>query len=72
VLEEERKNVERAARESLAKAEGIENAVYDLKAVNPNRASEEDTRTPAELLDFIDGKGREADAALCRLRRLLG
>jgi type I restriction enzyme M protein len=69
-LEEECKNVERAARESLAKAESIENAVYDLKAVNPNRASEEDTRTPAELLDFIAAKGREADAALGRLRAL--
>jgi type I restriction enzyme M protein len=67
-LEEECKNVERAARESLAKAESIENAVYDLKAVNPNRASDEDTRTPAELLDFIAAKGQEADAALARLR----
>jgi type I restriction enzyme M protein len=64
-LEEERKNVERAARESLAKA------VYDLKAVNPNRASEEDTRTPSQLLDFIAAKGREADAALLRLRALI-
>jgi type I restriction enzyme M protein len=27
-------------------AEDIENAVYDLKAVNPNRKSSEDTRTP--------------------------
>jgi type I restriction enzyme M protein len=70
-LEEERKNVERAARESLAKAESIENAVYDLKAVNPNRASEEDTRTPSQLLDFIAAKGREADAALLRLRALI-
>jgi type I restriction enzyme M protein len=69
-LEEECKTVERAARESLAKAESIENAVYDLKAVNPNRASEEDTRTPAELLDFIAAKGQEADAALIRLRAL--
>jgi len=64
--------VERAARESLAKAESIENAVYDLKAVNPNRASEEDTRTPALLLDFVTAKGREADAALARLRDLVG
>ena len=62
--------MERAARESLAKAESIENAVYDLKAVNPNRATEEDTRTPVELLDFIAAKGREADAALSRLRTL--
>ncbi len=70
-LEEERKAVERTARESRTKAEAIEDAVYDLKAVNPNRASEEDTRTPAQLLDFIEAKGHEADAALGRLRSLL-
>jgi type I restriction enzyme M protein len=70
-LKAELKAVERAARESLAKAESIENAVYDLKAVNPNRASEEDTRTPAQLLDFVAAKGREADAALARLRHLI-
>jgi type I restriction enzyme M protein len=70
-LEDECKTVERSARESLAKAESIENAVYDLKAVNPNRASEEDTCTPAELLDFIAVKGQEADAALSRLRTLI-
>ena len=69
-LEEECKSVERAARESLAKAQSIEDAVYDLKAVNPNRVSDEDIRTPAELLDFIAAKGREADAALARLRTL--
>lgn len=70
-LEEHWKAVERAARESLAKSEDIENAAYDLKAVNPNRVSQEDTRTPAELLDFITEKGREADAALTRLRSLI-
>lgn len=63
--------MERAARESGAKAEAIEGAVYDLKAVNPNRASDEDRRTPAQLLDLIEAKGREADAALGRLRSLL-
>jgi type I restriction enzyme M protein len=55
----------------LAKAQDIEDAVYDLKAVNPNRKSEEDTRAPAELLDFIAEKGREADAALAKLRKLV-
>ena len=39
--------------------------------MNPNRKSEEDTRTPAELLDFIAAKGHEADAALSRLRDLV-
>src|SRR5438093_12579171 len=69
--EEKWKAVEREARESLAKGEGIEDAVYDLKAVNPNRASEQDTRTPTQLLDFIADKGRDADAALGRLRKLV-
>ncbi len=70
-LEEQLKSTLRDARDAQAKAEGIEEAVYDLKAVNPNRTNNEDTRTPAELLDIIDAKGREADAALSRLRELL-
>ncbi len=70
-MEEACKKVQRESRESLAKAESIENAVYDLKAVNPNRGSEEDTRTPAELIDFIAAKGREADTALAKLRTLI-
>ena len=69
--EEAWKKVERDARENKAKAKDIEDAIYDIKAVNPNRKSEEDTRTPAELLDFIESKGREADAALARLRALI-
>ena len=64
--------MEREARESLAKGEAIEDAVYDLKAVNPNRVSVEDKRTPPQLLDFIDEKGREVDEALGRLRELVG
>jgi len=71
-LEEKWKAVEREARESLSKGEAIEDAVYDLKAVNPNRVSEEDKRTPAQLLDFVAEKGKEADAALARLRGLIG
>jgi type I restriction enzyme M protein len=60
------------AREATAKAEAIENAVYDLKAVNPNRKAEVDTRTPAELIDLIDAKGSEVAAALSALRSLIG
>lgn len=70
-LEESWKAVDRAARESFAEAQAIEDAAYDLKAVNPNRKSDEDTRTPAELLDFITAKGQEADAALARLAKLI-
>ncbi len=58
------------AREWTAKAQEIEDAVYDLKAVNPHAKTDQDTRTPAELLDFIEGKGHEVAAALERLRRM--
>lgn len=70
-LEADWKAVEKQARENQSKAQEIEDAVFDLKAVNPNRVSEQDTRTPAELLDFIADKGKEADAALGRLRGLV-
>jgi type I restriction enzyme M protein len=70
-LEEKLKNIQHAARESLAKAETIENAAYDLKAVNPNRVIIEDKRTPTELLKFIGVKGQEADAALKALHNLV-
>jgi type I restriction-modification system DNA methylase subunit len=56
------------SREAANKAEAIENAVYDLKAVNPNRKADVDSRTPAELLDLIEAKGREIAAALAILR----
>jgi type I restriction enzyme M protein len=58
------------AREAANKAEAIESAVYDLKAVNPNRKDDVDRRTPAELLDIIDAKGREVAAAVAALRAL--
>lgn len=48
----------------------IEAKNYDLKAVNPNAKSDEDTRTPEELLDFIDVKGREVAEALALLREI--
>lgn len=58
------------SREATNKADDIENAVYDLKAVNPNRVVEVDRRTPAELLDLIELKGREVAEALNKLRQL--
>lgn len=56
------------AREAANKAEAIENAVYDLKAVNPHRKANVDTRTPIDLLDLIESKGLEIAAALAELR----
>jgi len=47
----------------------IEARNYDLKAVNPHAKSDEDTRTPEELLDLIEAKGREVTEALSALRK---
>jgi type I restriction enzyme M protein len=69
--EAEWKAAERATRENQAKAQEIEDAAYDIKAVNPNRVVEADNRTPSELLEAIAEKGREADEALDRLRLLI-
>src|SRR5207249_1352796 len=46
----------------------IEEKNYDLKAVNPNAKSTEDTRTTEDLLDLIEAKGREVVEALAALR----
>jgi type I restriction enzyme M protein len=59
----------REAREFRSRAEAIENAVYDLMAVNPHARREDDTRTPEELLDLTEAKGREVAEALAALRR---
>ncbi len=55
----------------LDEREELEARKLDLKAVNPNRKSNEDTRTPEELLDIIESKGREIDAAIAELRASL-
>ena len=48
--------------------EAIEARNYDLKAVNPNARADEDLRTPEQLLDLIEAKGREVAEALAALR----
>lgn len=70
-LQTEIESAERQAREATAKAQAIEDAVYDLKAVNPREKKVSDTRTPAELLAAIAAKGRDVEAALQQLRSLL-
>jgi hypothetical protein len=45
-------------------AKEIEDAVYDLKAVNPHRKPGVDDRTPEELMDIIAAKGQEIADAL--------
>ena len=46
----------------------IEAKNYDLEAVNPHAKSHEDTRTPEELLDLIEARGKGIAAALSALR----
>ena len=50
----------------------IEARGYDLKAVNPHRKQEVDERTPEEIIDYIEAKGREVAEALAALRALSG
>ena len=57
------------SREAPAKAKGKEDSAYDLKAVNPNRKSVVDTRTPEKLLELIEAKGRAIAEALAVLRK---
>jgi type I restriction enzyme M protein len=70
-VEEKVKSLGREAKEVEKKAKEIEDAVYDLKAVNPNKKPVIDTRTPEELLDIIETKGREVSEALKILRASL-
>jgi type I restriction enzyme M protein len=61
---------EKAAREAQAKADAIDAAVYDLKAVNPRARVERDTRTSGEVIESIAQHGRTVEAALAKLRAL--
>jgi type I restriction enzyme M protein len=48
--------------------ETIEKNNFDMKAVNPNRKVEEDTRTPEELIALIEAKQVEINEALRELK----
>ncbi|MBU0652977.1 MAG: hypothetical protein KKG96_08860, partial [Proteobacteria bacterium] len=62
------KELTRESRDLAGKAKEIEDAVYDLKAVNPNKKPNVDARTPEELMNIIEAKGKEVAAALAALR----
>jgi type I restriction enzyme M protein len=62
------KELTRESRDLAAKAKEMEDAVYDLKAVNPHKKPVVDTRTPEELMDIIEAKGQEVAEALAALR----
>jgi type I restriction enzyme M protein len=65
-----RTNSIKGAKEAQKKAKEIEDAVYDLKAVNANKKPFIDIRTPEELLDIIEAKGREIKQSLATLKKL--
>jgi type I restriction enzyme M protein len=48
----------------------IDEKSYDLKAVNPHARNNEDLRTPEELMDLIEAKGKEVAEAIVTLRGL--
>ena len=62
---------EKAAREAQSKADAIDAAVFDLKAVNPNAVVKLDNRTPAEVIKSIEDQGRIVAKSLEALRALL-
>lgn len=68
--EAEFQNLMRECRDAANKAQNIEDAVFDLKAVKPNKKAQVDTRTPNELLDLIERKGLEVAEAIATLRAI--
>jgi type I restriction enzyme M protein len=65
------RELEKQIRAIEARAQQVEDAAFDLKAVNPRAKANEDTRSAAELLSLAEAKGRQVEEALARLRRLL-
>jgi type I restriction enzyme M protein len=62
---------EKAARDAQAKADGIDAAVYDLKAVNPRAVADADTRNTEEIIESIKSHGQTIKDALARLKELI-
>jgi type I restriction enzyme M protein len=63
--------IEKATREAQAKADAIDAAVYDLKAVNPRAVADQDARTTEEIIDSIAKHERTIKDTLERLRELV-
>jgi len=63
--------IEKSMREAQAKADAIDAAVYDLKAVNPRVRVEKDTRSVPEILDSIALQNQVMVQALERLRGMV-
>lgn len=63
--------VEKAQREAKAKADAIDAASFDLKAVNPRARVVRDTRSVGEILESIERHGQTVQEALATLRKQL-
>jgi type I restriction enzyme M protein len=70
-LEQQIKEQEKAACDFQTKADAIDAAVFDLKAVNPNVVAKVDIRTPAEIIENIAAQGRIVSSALEKLKLLM-
>jgi len=62
---------EKAARDSQSKADAIDAAVFDLKAVNPSAIVKIDTRSPDEVIRSIEEQGKIVAKSLATLKSLL-
>jgi len=62
---------EKAARDAQSKADAIDAAVFDLKAVNPNAVTKIDARTPDEVIQSIEDQGKIVAHSLKTLRELI-
>lgn len=62
---------EKAARDAQAKANAVDAAVFDLKAVNPNAVVKIDARTPDEVIQSIEEQGKIVAKSLAALKTLL-
>jgi type I restriction enzyme M protein len=71
VLETQIRGKEKAAHELETKANTIDAAVFDLKAVNPTAVANTDTRTPQQIIGNIEEQGRIVAGALGRLTALM-
>jgi type I restriction enzyme M protein len=62
---------EKAARDAQARADAIDAAVYDLKAVNPRAVLDTDNRTPVQIIESIEAHGQTITNALSRLKETM-
>jgi type I restriction enzyme M protein len=62
---------QKSTRELEARAAEIDAETFDLKAVNPNAVIKRDSRTPEQIIQSIEDRGKIVSEALSRLRALL-